>query len=607
MTNPTNELYLLSNVDLDPDYNYTLDFDNEIAQHAYFENKVANVLLHTDDYSYIRADQSIKVYANIDTLNSVNYLMYKNADKWYYGFVTKKEYVSDKVTRLIFKIDPLQTFMFDYSLEESFIDREHQDRFKKDADPSAPVLPQYNLQPENLEIGSDYTSKGAWSFYDNFSVVAYLLVSSEPLGKILNISAGTHSGDNRPTRVAKVTTNTYTYIFLTNSISNLSINGTKQNVFIPYLPDELMQDPRVLSVRKITKLPDTMQLSGDENLPSVNLISTTNYENGDIYELAEYAWRDVANTHLIKIASISDAWAVLNYPRQNYLIPTSYENKKDIRCETKLQTHPYSFIRVFQNTEYKDFKYERIVRNIRETPNNFVFKLFRGLGQNGHDLVRLQNYNTNNYIDVPEAFMPSASNDITLRTDKWKEYELNNKASMNGGLITSGLQAGASLALGAVTGGIGLAVAGGAVISQLGAISNEMQKRQDIKNQPDQIRPASMDTPLMSSQTHDFVISFMEIDEQFKNNVFNYFYHYGYKCNDFKKPNIRSRYYFNYIKTIGANIKSNIDADYKAEIASIFDNGLTIWHYRDATTFKGVNNFEYENAELSLIGGTNGN
>ena len=36
MTNPTNELYLLSNVDLDPDYNYTLDFDNETAQHAYF-------------------------------------------------------------------------------------------------------------------------------------------------------------------------------------------------------------------------------------------------------------------------------------------------------------------------------------------------------------------------------------------------------------------------------------------------------------------------------------------------------------------------------------------------------------------------------------------
>ena len=41
--------------------------------------------------------------------------------------------------------------------------------------------------------------------------------------------------------------------------------------------------------------------------------------------------------------------------------------------------------------------------------------------------------------------------------------------------------------------------------------------------------------------------------------LYNYFYHYGYKANIFKSPNIRSRYYFNYIKTIGVNIKSNID------------------------------------------------
>ena len=77
--------------------------------------------------------------------------------------------------------------------------------------------------------------------------------------------------------------------------------------------------------------------------------------------------------------------------------------------------------------------------------------------------------------------------------------------------------------------------------------------------------------------------------------------HYGYKCNNFKKPNTRSRYYFNYIKTIDANIKSNINRDYITELENLFNNGVTIWHYRDATTFKGMRNYDYENVEMALL------
>ena len=81
--------------------------------------------------------------------------------------------------------------------------------------------------------------------------------------------------------------------------------------------------------------------------------------------------------------------------------------------------------------------------------------------------------------------------------------------------------------------------------------------------------------------------------------------HYGYACNDFKKPNLRSRYYYNYIKTIEANIKTNIDSDYRDRIQNIFDNGVCIWHYRTPNTFKGVNNYNYENVEMSIIGANN--
>lgn len=606
MTNPTNELYLLSNVDLDPDYNYTLDFDNETAQHTYFENKIANVLLHTDDYSYIRADQSIKVYANIDTLNSVNYLMYKNADKWYYGFVTKKEYVSDKVTRLIFKIDPLQTFMFDYSLEESFIDREHQDRFKDNK-------PVYNRVTENLEIGKNYRETSRQVLLDDFTPLDpdffnvpsiaywYLIFAKEPLGDLITGlgSSGeiTTRKDADPTTLQNnLNTNMYIYLVPQLRISTLIMpKGTKLYHDLRY-SSELAENPLVLSIKKIYNKPSDITLSLETGTGH-NLAIKLNSTN---YHFARYKLTDNQYTQLIRIKKAPLNWVDINFNFDMPVKPTSYNVLKNIKCETKLFTQPYKNIRLEKNGVYHNYGYENFDDSIN-------FKYYLSIGFQGNEIFVPVKY-LGKDIDREEALQNSSQNDLILRTDAWQNYELNNKASMNGGLIAGAVQTAASIGLGVATGGIGLAVAGGQALSFAGQIAGEMLKREDIKNQPDEIKPNSMDT-ILNHLIENTTISctIVELEISIQNAIFNYFYHYGYKCNDFKKPNVRSRYYFNYIKTIGANIKSNIDADYKAEIASIFDKGITIWHYRDATTFKGVNNFEYENAEITLIGGTNGN
>ena len=606
MTNPTNELYLLSNVDLDPDYNYTLDFDNETAQHTYFENKVANVLLHTDDYSYIRADQSIKVYANIDTLNSVNYLMYKNADKWYYGFVTKKEYVSDKVTRLIFKIDPLQTFMFDYSLEESFIDREHQDRFKDNK-------PVYNRVTENLEIGKNYRETSRQVLLDDFTPLDpdfynvpsiaywYLIFAKEPLGDLIrglgNSGEITTRKDVDPTTLQNnLNTNMYIYLVPQLRISTLIMpNGTKLYQNLSY-SSKLAENPLVLSIKKIYNKPSDITLSLETGTGR-NLAIKLNSTN---YYFARYKLTDNQYTQLIRIEKAPLNWVDINFNFDMPVKPSSYNVLKNIKCETKLFTQPYKNIRLEKNGVYHNYGYENFDDSIN-------FKYYLSIGFQGNEIFAPVKY-LGKDIDREEALQNSSQNDLILRTDAWQNYELNNKASLNGSLILGGLQLAGGIGLGLATGGIGLAVAGGQALSFAGQIAGEMLKREDIKNQPDEIKPNSMDT-ILNHLIENTTISctIVELETSIQNAIFNYFYHYGYKCNDFKKPNVRSRYYFNYIKTIGANIKTNIDADYKAEIARIFDNGLTIWHYRDATTFKGVNNFEYENAEISIIGGTNGN
>ena len=53
---------------------------------------------------------------------------------------------------------------------------------------------------------------------------------------------------------------------------------------------------------------------------------------------------------------------------------------------------------------------------------------------------------------------------------------------------------------------------------------------------------------------------------------------YGYTVNRVKKPNVKGRAFWNYVKTQGANITGNIPFNDLTKIKSIFDNGITFWH-----------------------------
>lgn len=57
-----------------------------------------------------------------------------------------------------------------------------------------------------------------------------------------------------------------------------------------------------------------------------------------------------------------------------------------------------------------------------------------------------------------------------------------------------------------------------------------------------------------------------------------YFIRYGYKLNRFDRVWHRNRYYFNYIKTVGACITGDVPRDILESLIKIFDNGVTMWH-----------------------------
>ena len=75
----------------------------------------------------------------------------------------------------------------------------------------------------------------------------------------------------------------------------------------------------------------------------------------------------------------------------------------------------------------------------------------------------------------------------------------------------------------------------------------------------------------------------MSVKYEVAQTIDGYFNMFGYKVNMVKTPNITGRRYWNYVKTIGANIEGLIPEFYLDEIKDMFNAGITLWH--DSTKF----------------------
>ena len=131
-----------------------------------------------------------------------------------------------------------------------------------------------------------------------------------------------------------------------------------------------------------------------------------------------------------------------------------------------------------------------------------------------------------------------------------------------------------------------------------------MIKKQDLKDTPDTIRQVGNNAEF-DIIDKNFVVEFskMSIKSQFKNKIFEYLFNFGYLTNGFKIPNLKSRYYFNYIKTLGMNIKANLDNNIIQKLKSIYENGVTGLAFQETSKLSKEFSTEYENLEMSIHNG----
>lgn len=118
------KVYLLS-VPLENDYKNTLYFESKAKQEEYFKSRI---LKSYTKFTYLRKENEIRVPEVYDKIYKANYVMYQNSyynNKWFYAFIKEMKYENDECTILNIETDVMQTWMFDYNVKESFVEREH--------------------------------------------------------------------------------------------------------------------------------------------------------------------------------------------------------------------------------------------------------------------------------------------------------------------------------------------------------------------------------------------------------------------------------------------------------------------------------------------------
>ena len=570
---PRTDIYILRGVSLDKDYEHTVFQTSRESQFNMF-NKSQYVKYRLDYHSYQRAGRNkIRVAILCDNLYDCNYLMFRNTafgDKWFYAFINSIDYINDNTSEINYTIDDMQTWYFDYKMEQCFVEREHTltDEIGE------------NLVPEKLETG-ELLPQNKWDFIYPDSIDR----------------------------------NGYQYMFTVWYVPN------EQVITTPYTDAQGYPDWNVADVDDkfdkgmivngiymgadyVTYPMDVKSEIGiDQTRVGINRLLDKIVEIGgkivNIAQVPYYLWQDW------EFGRRSRNFAK-NMTRENW---DSTHTHCYIPKNSKMFTSPYKRIVVSNNAgSTAEYHWERF-----NNPNRFDFRI-QGIPVVSPEIICYPH----NYRGISEDYESGlVLNDFPLppwSEDSFDKWWVQNKESFAMSMISTAIITLGAIALIAASGGAGMAVAGGAAgtagaagaiggasatsLGTVGAagvtaiggalkVSNNMGGYYNNKNAPDQISGQIGITSLRTMQNRvGYTFYDMGLEYSMAKSIDNYFSMYGYAIRQVKKPNVRTenailRPHWNYIETKGCIIHSAEDSglpsDAESNICRIYDKGITFW------------------------------
>lgn len=525
----------LCKVPLEDNYKNQIQFPTRTAQINYF-NRSAVKKHEIGENTYIRENGSIVVYLPKEQIQTCNYLFYTNNGfgfnggndaKTYYCFITKMEYLNENSTRVYFKTDCYQTWLFQINYNRSFIEREHVNNDAVGA----------NTVPENLETG-EYVEVNTIADNQLRELVYLMQVSRKIAGD------GESLSDSEIMTVIGDISQAGKYYWFDN-------NSTGRNemlqVIKAYTAEGRYDD--IVNIYLIPKIAISGWIT-----PGVHTFSGSD----------SYAEHTLSADRVTKI------------------------NKTYTPRNKKVLTYPYNFMVLSNNNgneevlRYEDFTAEDIKFNVRILAGvggqtKCIPQNYKGVTYNLEYAVIGGKYPVCSWSG--DAYINwLTQNSINIAGVEVSQDDL----AVTGGVIGT-LSGIAMSGIGAYTGSPTLLAAGiSSAGSSLVSIGSSVAQGNKHELMSPNVRGSTNGGDLSTIEgSNTFYIRQKTIKTEYARIIDGFFDMFGYKVNILDVPHITGRRNWNYVKTISCNFDGDIPNEDLSVIRQAFDSGITLWHNPD--------------------------
>lgn len=548
---PNSTIKLLNNVPIDKNQSDTLWFASVGEQTAYFAGKAVKTFT-SQTYQRLQRGYA-RVECPADQIYSVNYMMFQNTsygNKWFYAFVNNVEYINDDCAEVRFEIDPVQTWFFDYTLHQCFVER---------ITPSTDSIGD-NILPEPVQTGEVVLN-------GNYDIIKLSNSDSGDLSKnmcivVQYVSPEGESGGGASSKgklYGGIFSAAELFVFLADDVTVYAATGEQTGMtdisrLNKFIESQAAHFDAIVGMYMCPLL----GFGGSLNVNTFPQLEPLTV-GGDIY-----VRRVVNGSGVIQItppmSPITGSTTLSGYTPRN----------------KKCYTYPYTFYHVDAPDgqslvcRYEFFK--DLTPTFRVSMNN-TYPVEINLFPVHYKGVPDTNLEPENEYR-PEKLAIKGFPQCSWSMDAYAAWLAQNSVPTLYkaiGSVGSGALTGASM--GGVPGAVAGAGLGG--LSTLTNFAAEDYKQSIAAD----ITKGSFSTGSndVSAQRMKFKGGCMTQPYIYIKSIDEFFDAYGYTCNQWKRVNRHQRTRWTYVKTRGADVDGALPADDAKYIADCYDNGIRFW------------------------------
>lgn len=559
---PSTTVRVCQSIPLDNTYTDTILFTSKSAQESYFASKTKKTY---SGLTYQRLASSSSTWAIFledvaDYFYDCNYLCFQNGgfgNKWLYAFISDILYINENCTAITFEIDVMQTWLFDFEIKKSFIERMHvaDDTISRNVVEEDLNFMQryeyYYVENSRLFEGSTRPLDTDGEFDDRIIYDSIILVAtSEDVDEEDEVLEG------------GLIQNTY------QGLKYIGFNANDLGVgYCNAWLKRMNEGGKAGAINSISMVPSAglTYSSGGNGKLNINIEDP----NGNVGE----------KEYLINYSTLDDDYIPKNnklfcWPYHFFTITTLDGQSYDYKYEDIIESDPVP------GTTTMKFKFKFAFGT---DPTYFMYPSYYMKCNNNYDYgIKLSGFPKCNWnFGVWENYYAQQDTNITL---SMLASALGSVSSASGSVVSD---AGSKKGLGVGTGlaiaqaGLGTLQAG---LSTFGGLSV-------VKSQPDQSKGANnVGGVNYNMETMDFWIIHKRLHWGYVVKIDDYFTKFGYRVNSTGVPNLHTRKYWNYLKLDQPSVTGNMPVGDMRMIKQILSNGITFWHTTDVGNYDLNNN-----------------